>query len=246
MEQFYPRIEAYLNQKMTAEEKAAFEQECEQENSGLALALAYYLSVHKAAEEVRRSELRARYNQLPVHQKKPVSNTRWLAVAACLVLLAAAFLFWPVGASHTPASLADQYWEQSEIPEPINQMGENEAVEKELKTAFEAYQSRNYEAALKILTNIPVEHPLGAASLRLQGIIHFEQGKTGQAIQIFQTYLDDNKGTKAEVLWFQALAFLKNDEKEKALVNLEEIIQKKYSLSDKAKALKNEIEQLKN
>lgn len=244
MEQFYPIIEAYLNQELNEAEKAAFEQECQLKDTPLATAFAYYLSVHKAAEEARRDQLKTRYHNLENRRKQLPNNHRLLALAASIVLLVGAFFLWPKSTTNTPATLADSYWQQSDIPEPINQMGENKTVEKHLSSAFKSYKSKKYAEALMLLTDIPNNHELFPAALRLQGIIQYEQGENDLAISSFTDFLTLNKGTKAEVLWFQALAFLKNQQLDKAVANLEEIIQKNYALSEKAQKLKKAIEDL--
>jgi len=246
MEQFYPIIEAYLNKELEEAEKIAFEKECQLDNSPLAKAFAYYLSAQKAAEEARRDEFKKRYHQLENKKKQVPNNHRWLALAASILLIVTAFFLWRTSTSYTPETLADKYWQTSKIPEPINQMGENNDAEKQLSNAFKSFKSKNYTAALQSLTNISNNDELYSATLRLQGIIEYEQGEYDLAIQSFTEFLALNKGTKAEVLWFQALAFLKNQQLDKATANLDEIIQQNYSIAEDAKELKIAIQNLKS
>lgn len=246
MEQFYPIIEAYLNQELDEAEKIAFEKECQLENAPLTKAFAHYLSAQKAAEEARRDKLKNRYHQLESTKRQLPNNRRWLALAASILFLVTAFFLWSTSTSYTPETLADKYWQASKIPEPINQMGENNVAEKQLSNAFKSFKSKDYTKALQSLTKISNDNQLYPTTLRLQGIIQYEQGEYDLAIQSFTEFLALNKGAKAEVLWFQALAFLKNKQLDKATVNLDEIIQQNYSIAEDAEELKRAIQDLKS
>ncbi len=167
---------------------------------------------------------------------------RWLKVAgmAAAFLLLVGALLWLFRTPDTPENLAMQYWKATEKEQFAYERSgtDNPSVDTILMAADQAFHKGQYEASLGLLNGISENIDSSETILLLKGQCYFELGNMDAAIQNFQAVLDaENVGGQDLALWFQALAFLRKGEVEKAKQKLEKIVQERYQIAREARVL---------
>jgi tetratricopeptide (TPR) repeat protein len=240
----YQQIEAYLNEEMSPEERAAFEQQMEQD-----AALAQTVALHREMnvqyherdwaflssgkptdqEAFRRffeSEEAKALKEALEEAENPSAGTKvrtlgrrnWLLLAAAAVgLLILVIGLWP--RSSSPESLYRQYAQHN--PLQLTQKG----VEEEWLTNFEnAFNAGFYEEALGLVAANQETDTLDYAVQLAIGISHLEQQQYDQAGRVFEQIAASDALLSYEGLWYLALTELKNGNEEGCRQKLEQIM----------------------
>lgn len=153
-------------------------------------------------------------------KKKSNSNFYRLSIAATIVLFLAVglpFLF----NTNSLNDYYNDYEDWGDIPSVIEKGTENESQKIE-----ELYTSKKYETLIKLYesNNTKSYHNY---SLMQIGYIYFELGYTEKAIEVFDKLIATKKLSSSKGYWYKLLIYLKTENKEKAIQQLDIILKDK-------------------
>lgn len=166
-----------------------------------------------------------------------------LSIAASLVLLLAASLWWFGQKQMDKNELVAQYWQQTEqVAQSNTRTGATDDAHLQIfATAQRLYQKQQYGQALVQLEKIG-EGTLRDRILLLQGQCYFQLNEVNSAAQKFlQVIALEQVGLKDKAHWFLALTYLKGDNYGLAKQHLDVIIEQDYPLAKEAKALLKQL-----
>lgn len=178
-----------------------------------------------------------------VAPKLRLFRRQWLAVAASLLLVVAAWWLWN-SANPKAQRLADNY-----LNEPFGLSSttfrDDSQLAPQRKTALEAYQNRRYEAALSAVQSLITANQAQAADYFLAGLCYLYQPNpdyTAAAGYLSQARSLDPSKFNDEIAWYLSLAYIKLKDYKKASFELNQIINSNTSRQIKeAKNLLNLI-----
>jgi tetratricopeptide (TPR) repeat protein len=161
---------------------------------------------------------RKREASLPVRNtKKPVSM-KYAAFIAVLVIIGTITMF--SGRNLSSDEIMKRYYK---VYEPqTNQRSALSGTNADFTQALELYNSHNYEKAAILFNRVVESNPKDMQSTLLNGIVNFENNKYPEAKQSFGNVINDNNNLYIDqAQWYLALCYIKTDEREKALQQLE-------------------------
>lgn len=162
------------------------------------------------------------------------SKSRWWMVAASVVFLVLAGLFFK-DSKATPHALFDTYYQPAKnIVHPIvrNTLNDNA-----LTKAFVAYQKKDYQNAQSLFGALYKDTKVSSL-LFYEGISLLEIDEVTEAIKKFEQHKQFSDNVTRMTDWYLALAHIKNNDVQKAKPILEHIISDKNAYkSDVAKKL---------
>jgi len=136
--------------------------------------------------------------------------------------------------------LADTYLENT-LPLPDTKRGTTSVEIFDLKKqAQDAYNNQDYTAASKIYESVVTSNFVKNEDYLFAGLSYLYEGKTAQAVEklaVAKTKIAQGEKFWEETNWFLALAYLKNEDSEKARQQLNNIIQADGFYSDKAQKI---------
>lgn len=264
----YEDMERYINLEMTDEERTTFELEIA-ESDELAKAVALYKDIPNQLQQISddldfNKKLQAARSKFktPTHSK---TNPFLWALGIILVATVGYLGYQQI----KPTVPIDDGQEQEEktpeefkIPEGVPIAGYlwNNKTEKpsslitrsgdiisddeqKYEDAFLKYTAKDYESTINLLNTITDDSEVYKEALVLKGTSQFDAGNITDAIATFDIYLANDSFTKDKVLWYQALAYLQNDQNDAAKKNLQAIIDEDYSKAGWAKSIIKELDQ---
>ncbi len=242
-------IERYLDFDLTETELATFNQRLKNE-AGFRQKLNQYEYAHKVVEELYDAGSPNKNKEKFLNDKKPNKESKivrlnyqkyLIGIAASVALLVAA-LFLLKQPSQTSQQLAQQYWQDTKTSTIITLKGANdqEAFYALLKKGDTEFLSGNYVESLLTLSKIPETYPKYNTVRLLEGQNYIELKEFEKAIEKFQRVIDNN-GDEEKALWYQALAYIQNNNLSAAKSNLENIIKEAFPQQTKAKKLLDAI-----
>jgi len=158
----------------------------------------------------------------------PIILTIGSAVGAVLLITFLRPFFGPKDASD-PSILFSKY----STPSPIVLAGEGAISEVEKK-----YNQANYKSAAALFDPLIKATPTAYDLYLYDGIAHLHEGELKAALARFDTVLDNDPALKQEAIWYKALTYLQQDDKENGRSLLEKIAQNKtYIYHEKAAKL---------
>lgn len=265
----YEEMERYINLEMTDEERTTFELEIATSDE-LAKAVALYKDIPNQLQQIsadldfnqKLQEARGNFNTSTTSKTNPML---WILG----IILVAAISYFGYQ-QMKPAAPVDDEQEQGEeetpeefkIPEGVpiagylwdNQTDKPSSLitrsgetinddEQKYEDAFVKYTDKDYLGAIELLSTVQEDSEVYKEALILKGTSQFDAGNFTEAIATFDMYLANDNFVKDKVLWYQALAYLQNDQNDAAKKNLQIIIDEDYSKADWAKSILDEIEE---
>ncbi len=247
MENFYEKIELYLEGEMTKAEMQAFEEQLHS-NPALQEEVAMHRKVrsslatqfqNEVANEATEKTLQSLGEKFFSREKKKESTVvvmfRKYGTAAIVVAAMLVLILW-VPRLISPPSLYEQY-----AHHPIAEFTQkgNTSQGLLLQQAEKAFNQENFENALNSLNQILAETP---DDIRLQfykGICQLEINQNLSAVATFQTIATGTSLFNTEAKWYLALIYLKMEDWGKCKRSLEMIPIDSGRYGDARKLLEN-------
>jgi tetratricopeptide (TPR) repeat protein len=245
------QIDQYFNNEMTEAEKLAFEKLLETDKN-LAQTLRLYQDM---AVQLTNAEANLDLNQkLKAAQKsyqttnKPPRNYLKIGLIL-LVVLSILSIAWWLSSSQNAANTNTEIpiaslWNDTEMPS-ANIIRSPDAIPNDIRlyqSAHAFFVKKQFNDAINLLDSIQEESNIYSKMVLLKGVCKYELGQYQEAIDIYTAYLAILNKPQDMALWYQAIAYAKNEDKANAMKNLNIIIEERYSKADEAKIL---LEQLK-
>ena len=223
MEEYFDKIEQYLADAMSEEERSSFEAEVAQ-NKELREAVEAHRLAQDAMEVMIEDNLRAELQKMqadtyPIQKLRKsdeqggrvVSLRRYwprLAVAASVLLLIGFFTFQWTGNNYSDSAIAGNFYQPEDLLQEIEVRGDRE--ESVLATGIKQLEAAQYQEALTTLESIPDTSDFILDATYLKGFGLAQQGNIAQAQEQLQTVIDQkinpNLADKAE--WLYLLMYL--------------------------------------
>ncbi len=155
----------------------------------------------------------------PQKSSKPV-YIRYAAIATVLVVIGSAMLF--TGRHHSGDEILNGLYKPYEPP--ASQRSGLASENADFTLAIEFYNTNDYANAALFFSKVVQSNPKDMQSLLLNGVSNFEDKKYPEAKESFNTVIDDNNNLFIETArWYLALCYVKTNEKDKAIGQLEAI-----------------------
>ena len=220
-------IERFLNDEMTEQERSDFQVRLESD-----AALQEDMALYKIAEKVLvwkgEAELKNRLATYEQHRGRSIQFKRimWLIIGV-FVLLLAAFMWFNMSNSPTHEQLFIAHYEP--YPGPI-QSRDKAGTDDPWERAANDYKTGNYEEAIK---NFHIAQEQGVQPQYLVdyylalSILSVDDGNLQKSIDLLQRVIDGSNNYRQPATWFLALAYIKNNEVDRAKPLLAELIKGK-------------------
>ena len=243
-------IDNYIYDEMDEYELAHFEEEL-MENSGLVEDLAFHKDVDKAVAEADVMALRAMLQQISMEEKEKNSeilgvnspnrkNLYWYAAAATIVAMFAISSLL----SHTPQSdqqLYASYYQPYKVGSNVSRSAVT-SVDK-LNIAIREIDKGNYASALTMLEKASKAGNDGFSISFYSGVAFQELGQYKSAINSFTEVVRHGDNLLVEQSeWYIGLCYLRIDERDKALKQFKNIVDRKGYYRDKSRKLLKQLE----
>ena len=211
------RFEQLLRNQLSEEESKQLLKEIAQ-NPALKKEFESYQNAWDLAKTLERRELKNKVRTIAAHQTRRKNKTWfWYAAASVLILAAGYWAFQPeIQTEHIAQSYFKPY------PDKFSSMSIEQAKDSLLQ-AMTAYNKKDYAEAVRLFNQLP---PAYAQEVKLyEGIGLYEMGDKKNAKQIFKKLSQDSTSTYREAArWYLALTHLALNEKEAALLQLNEML----------------------
>lgn len=156
----------------------------------------------------------------PIRFRKSKVYIRFAAVAAILILVGGITFF--TGKNMTSDEIIDHYYKAYEPPTALR--SGVATVNNDFTLALKFYNTRDYEKAADLFNKVLKSNPRDMQSALLNGVSNFEDKKYPDAKESFVTVINDNNNLFIETAkWYLALCYVKTNEKDKAIKQLEMI-----------------------
>ncbi len=235
----YNNLEKYIHQEMNNDEKNAFELEMKKDKQLAEMHKVYNelpVLLGNVSKDVSfRQKMKTVQADYITDNSPKKSNSRWIGVIIGILVLS--FLVWKLAfptkttevlpvEEQIYAYLENSDKPNSEIQRNIADLDQSEA---RYLSAFQLYEKEDYSSAIIVLDSIQAESKAYIDALELKGFSQYKSKQYEAAITTYNTYLAQENAQKDVVLWYQAFAFLKNNQPDLAKENLQEIINQDYS-----------------
>jgi tetratricopeptide (TPR) repeat protein len=178
-------------------------------------------------ERRREADVFVRKTLKPVYMK-------FAAVIAGMILIGSIALF--NGKNLTSDEIINLYYKAYDFP-TTQRSGQSE-TNTDFTRALEFYNIQEFEKAAILFNKVLESNPGDMKSVFLGGISNMGEKKYPEAKQSFVTVIHDNNNYFVEdAKWYLALCYVRTDEKEKALLQLESIRKEGGIYSKKAKKI---------
>ncbi len=213
------QIEAYMNEKMSSEEKADFEKKLEQDQT-LAHDVQLYRLEKRAAQLLLEEEFSAQIRQyrqgkstddsIDHRSTKPIVSLwkRRLAVAASiLILIAASTLFWSSSNYSNSALVSAQFqYDFSGITRNIQHNNDNNAV---LGQATKLFKADDIQEAIALLNATSASDSTFIETQYYLGQLYYRQQEFSKAVDRFDKVLASNDFRfREQAEWYLILSML--------------------------------------
>lgn len=218
-------IERYVAGDMNDAEKMWFEKELDGNEK-----LRNEVILSKRTDEILKSKnivnLRSKLSEIEnsrevyisVSKSKRPTYAKYAAVVAGIVLIGSIAMF--SGRTLSSDEIIDHYYKAYEPP--TTQRSALTNTNNDFTLALEFYNTHNYEKAAILFNKVLKTNPKDMQSTLLYGVANFENKKYPDAKQSFVNVIKDNNNLFIETAkWYLALCYVKTDEKEKAVKQLE-------------------------
>jgi tetratricopeptide (TPR) repeat protein len=220
-------IEKYSSGEMNDTEKQWFEKELEGNKK-----LRMEVDLRKHTDNVLKNQniisLRSKLSEIekrravnvPVSNSKKLGNLRYAAAVALLLIIGSVTLFHDKNLSNE--DILNRYYKAYEPP-TVQRSG-SAIVNEDYSLALEFYNIHDYEKAAELFTKVLENNPRDMQSALLNGVSNFESNKYPEASSSFADVINDNNNLYIDqAQWYLALCYVRTDEKDKAVRQLETI-----------------------
>lgn len=218
----------YFSRQLDAEEQKIFDQ-LMLDDTDFKNQVNFEKSTQEAIKRNERADLK-RFLQ-GVDIPKQNKTFQWIAIAASFIGIVLISIFSIYYYSSTDSSnLYTEYFQP--YPNEVAPLVRGENDDSSISEAFNAYELENYELSAKLFENINEDY-----SLLYAGISNLELNQNQKAIDQLKTLSLQNGKYQDAAEWYLALAYLKNNETEKAKELLNSIVQNHQQFSEQASEL---------
>lgn len=217
-------IEQYLQGNLSAEQKASIEQQMNRDQ-----AFREEVEMHRKLEDFFKDQNQIElHNILKEQRQKDDSahsihrNLIFRLAAAITLILGVVAIYWLNLDRQSSEELFIAYYEP--YPMVLNQRSGNQ--DEAYRAAINAYQNGEYENALTYFDQLIEQDTLVAISKFYQGVIHLNLKESAAAITKLISVADSkNQLIQQQALWYLGLAYLLEQESEKAISTLQRLQQ---------------------
>jgi tetratricopeptide (TPR) repeat protein len=235
-------IERYIACEMGEDEKLWFEKELESNNN-----LRTEVDLRKKTDLVLKSQnilqLRNKLSAIEKRRKeadvaaskrsKPV-YLRYAAVIAAIAVIGSVILL--TGRNNGNDEVISKLYKTYEPP--ASQRSGQSVGNADFTLALEFYNTNDYENAALFFSKVVESNPKDMQSVLLKGVSNFEDQKFPEAKMSFVTVIDDNNNLFIETArWYLALCYIKTNETDKAISQLQAITDDKGIYSKDARKI---------
>lgn len=226
-------LERYFENQLSQEENVLFQNYLDTDVS-FAEDFAFQNNVKQAITLNERAELK---QQLQSFEKPKAKSFKiWYAAASVVLLCGLGYYF----TQNTATSVYDDFYQTYPNVVAPTVRGENAADIK--SEAFYEYDSGNYEKSLTLFSKI-YETDKDDYALFYKALSQMELQKTTEAIATFKQFdLGKNNAFTPFVKWYLALAYLKENQEEKAIPLLKSLSETQNPQQEMAQKLLKELE----
>ena len=241
------KITKYLNGEMDAQTEKVFEQEL-RNNKDLRSEYELHNEIQNALGEEDIMELRERLEEYGTSGKtKKKKSLKWadsLTAAALTALFIGVGILWIY---HSQITNSDELYANYFEPYPSIYSQRSIDVESESGTlkrkAFLAYEKENWRKAQDHFNELLLLQPENTEYAFYGGMLDLKLDKSNEAIKHFRTVLHKEELLlEDQAIWYIALAHLKEENIEKSIEYLQEIVREDLANKDKALKLLRRIE----
>lgn len=232
-EKKYLLIERYIFGELKEQELRAFQKEMEL-NPEFASEVKLHNEVHESIFEEELEDFRNKLNSISHKESRPKLN--WRYMAACITILS--LLYLGIHQLFFRASTSENIFETYFYPyEDILSERNLDSSNLDTQRILHNYNSANYKQVVELLNNIDLkDKPL--LNLYL-GISYIKTDSTDRAHMAFNQILSTENFLHSEAVWFDAMTYLKEGNREKAKERLKSLI-----LQTKPSNFKNQATEL--
>jgi len=156
----------------------------------------------------------------PFQNSKRKSYLKYAAVFTGLVIIGSIAIF--SGKTTSNDEIVSKFYKLYEPP--ANHRSAQAGINSDYAQALEFYNTHDYERAAILFSKVVESNPKDMQSTLLSGVSNFENRKYPEAKKSFGKVIDDNNNLYIDQAeWYLALCYIKTEEKEKAIKQLEKI-----------------------
>ena len=175
---------------------------------------------------------------IPVRNSKRPVSLEYAAIITVLVILGSITMF--SGRNLSNDEIMNRYYKAYEPPSA--QRSAQSGTNPDFTMALGLYNTHNYEKAAILFNKVVVSNPKDMQSTLLNGIANFEDNKYSEAKRSFGIVIKDNSNNYIDQAQFYlALCYVKTNEREKAVQQLQIIIDEGGAFSNDAKKIKRKL-----
>lgn len=210
-ESIHERADAYLSNRLSPEEKRAFEREIT-DNEALAVETARLKEERAAIREAVKDQLKEEVSGYLAEQQQNRLTLRRMAygVAAAMLILLLSIPFWSSLQTADPAAL---YAEAFTLPHAPSLRDNTSEANRSWQNALQAYQACQYDKAIAQFSDCLAQNDfafIGDAYF-YRGISHLQLRQSQAAIEDFQSVPSVHL-LYYEAQWYQALSYLQAEQ----------------------------------
>jgi hypothetical protein len=228
-------INHYFEKLLSAEEQKQFDL-LMQSDVDFAKEVAFQKSLKKAITLNERAELKRKFTSFEPKKAKVKSFKIWYAAASLFLIAGLGFYF----SKNSNAAIYEEFYQS--YPNVVAPTVRGEQKEDIKSEAFYEYDSGNYEKSLALFSAI-YESEKDDYALFYKALSQMELQKTNDAINTFNQFdLNKNNAFTPFVKWYLALAYLKDNQKEKAMPLLKSLSENENPQQEMAQKLLTELD----
>ena len=212
------KIDKYLMDLLSVEERALFEEEMRQ-NESLMKEVELQRDALKSIEGLGRANLKSKLQDIhtelyPASQASDVKLRKLLYrfAAAAVFIALVSITWWQMQDNASPSELYSQYFSTYELS-----LSERSGIDDDLIRIEQLYEQQKYAELIPLLQQKVAENAQNSELLLGLGIAHLQKNDFDSAIKQFQSILDSNDfNYEDEANWYLGLSHLKSGNIESA------------------------------
>lgn len=237
-------LHKYFLDKLSTEESERFYALLETD-SAFKAQFEFEKSVRRVIRAEERTALKAKLQGLEQDIQQPVQRkwfyrTSWRIAASVVILIAVSLYYYTSNVTADMERLYTLNYEK--YPNTVYSItrGDNQDDSTE-KMAFVAYETSDYAGAIALFTQLREEKQAGYIDFYLAQS-YLGEGQLENAIAFFKRISAHTADFAEEARWYLALAYLKNEDKERAVQQLKAIVSEKGYKQQEASTLLEKLD----
>ena len=168
--------------------------------------------------------------QLMRIEKNSWSYKNWFVAASILLLVSSFTYFFFLNEVNTEQLFQENFDPYTNIIAPISR---NDKSKTNIEIAFENYELKNYKKAIEDFNQLKTSSKLDLAIINFYiAVSELAEDNTANAIKILVENTNVPNSWKDKYLWYLSLAYLKNNNLEKAKLNLTKLSKLKSNFKE--------------